>query len=127
MKLHYIKGGALMKLPPKIQNQLTQFEQVRQQLQLLTTQRIQIESQLRELTSALEEIDNSSKNAIFYKRVGAIFVKADNQKALKDSLTEQKETFDVRMKTLERQEKQLKDRYSDLQKDISKAVQEFEK
>ncbi len=115
-----------MKLPAKVQNQLTQFEQVRQQIQLLTTQRIQIESQLRELNNALEEMDKSAKNAIIYKKVGAIFVKADDKKALKDSLKEQKETFDVRMKTLERQEKQLKDRYADLQREISKAVQEFE-
>jgi prefoldin beta subunit len=116
-----------MKLPPKIQNQLTQFEQVRQQLQLLTTQRIQIDSQLRELASALEELDKSGKSAVIYKRVGAILVKVDNKKDLTTQMTEQKETFDVRMKTLERQEKQLKERYSELQKEISKAVQEFEK
>ncbi len=115
-----------MKIPPKIQNQLTQFEQVRQQLQLLTTQRIQIESQLREITNSLEELNTKSKNAVVYKKVGGIFVKVDDHKALKNSLAEQKETFDVRMKTLERQEKQLKERYSDLQKDISKAVQQFE-
>jgi len=115
-----------MKLPPKIQNQLTQFEQVRQQLQLLTSQRIQLDSQLRELTSALEELDKSGKNAVIYRRVGAILVKVDDKKVLKENLTEQKETFDIRMKTLERQEKQLKERYTELQKDISKAVQNLE-
>ena len=52
-----------MKIPPKIQNQLTQFEQVRQQLQLLTTQRIQIESQLREITNSLEELNTKSNPA----------------------------------------------------------------
>ena len=116
-----------MKIPPKIQNQLTQFEQVRQQLQMLTTQRIQVESHLRELENALEELDKSAKGAVVYKKVGAIFVKIDNKKDLEGNLTEQKETIDVRIKTLERQEKQLKERYTELQKDISKAVQEFEK
>ncbi len=115
-----------MNLPPKIQNQLTQFEQVRQQLQLLTTQRIQIESQIREIGNALEELDKSSKNSIVYKKAGSIMVKIDDKKDLKNSLTEQKETFDVRMKTLERQEKQLKNRYTELQQDISKAVQNIE-
>ena len=119
-------GGVLMKLPPKIQNQLTQFEQVRQQLQMLTTQRIQIESQVRELTNSLEELNKKTKKDVVYKRVGALFVKVDDKDALNDSMTEQKENFDLRMKTLERQEKQLKERYSELQKDISKAVQEFE-
>ena len=119
-------GGVIMNLPPKIQNQLTQFEQVRQQLQLLTSQRIQIESQIRELSNTLEELANTKKNSVLYKKVGAIFVKVDDKKSLKSSLTEQKETFDVRMKTLERQEKQLKERYAELQKDISKAVQSIE-
>jgi prefoldin beta subunit len=115
-----------MNLPPKIQNQLTQFEQVRQQLQLLTTQRIQVESQIREIGNALEELDKSSKNSVVYKKAGTIMVKIDSKKDLKNSLTEQKETFDVRMKTLERQEKQLKERYTELQQDISKAVQNIE-
>jgi len=115
-----------MNIPPKIQNQLNQFEQVRQQLQLLANQRIQVESQIRELDNALEELENSSKSSVIYKRVGAIMVKVDNKKELTSSLTEQKETFDVRVKTLERQEKQLKERYSELQKEISKAVQDIE-
>jgi len=119
-------GEIIMKLPPKVQNQITQFEQVRQQLQMLTTQRIQVESQLRELENSLEELKNSSKNAIIYKKVGALLVKVDDKKNLKNSLTDQKETFDVRLQTLERQEKQLKERYMDLQKEITKAVQEIE-
>jgi len=115
-----------MKIPPKIQNQLSQFEQVRQQLQLLTTQRIQVESQLRELENAIQELDKTGKNTIIYKKVGSLFVKVDNKKDLHSNLTEQKETFDVRMKTLERQEKQLKERYTELQRDISNAVQSLE-
>jgi prefoldin beta subunit len=115
-----------MKISPQIQNQLTQFEQIRQQLQLLTTQRIQIESQLREIESSLEELTKSGKKKVVYKRVGSLMVKVDNIKGLKTSMNEQKETIDVRLKTLERQEKQLKDRYTELQQEISKAVQGLE-
>ena len=116
----------LMKLSQKVQNQLSQFEQVRQQLQMLTTQRVQVDSQLRELNNALEELNKSSKNTVIYNKVGSLLVKVDNVKELKKDLTEHQETFDVRMKTLERQENQLKERYTELQKDISKAVQELE-
>lgn len=115
-----------MNISPQIQNQITQFEQVRQQLQLLTSQRIQVEAQLRELDNALEEVNKLKKNAVLYKKVGSIFIKVDDKKKLKDTLTEQKESFDIRIKTLERQEKQLKERYSELQKEISKAVQNFQ-
>ena len=115
-----------MNISPQIQNQLSQFEQVRQQLQLLSTQRVQVESQVRELDNALTELNKTTKNSIVYKKVGNLFVKIDDKKDLKKDMNEQKETFDVRVKTLERQEKQLKDRYTDLQKEISKAVQGLE-
>ena len=115
-----------MKISPKIQNQLSQFEQVRQQLQLLTTQRIQVESQVRELDNAIKELEVTSKDSTIYKRVGSLFIKVDNKKNLQKDLNEQKETFELRMKTLERQEKQLKERYNDLQKEISKAIQKPE-
>ena len=115
-----------MKIPPKIQNQLAQFEQVRQQLQMLTSQRIQVESQIRELENALEELKNATKKTAIYKRAGSLFVKVDDNKKLEKDLSEQKETFDLRMKTLERQETQLKERYNELQSEISKAVQGLE-
>ena len=113
----------MMKLSPKEQNQLTQFEQVRQQLQMLTTQRIQIESQLRELEGSLEELGKAPKNKTVYKRVGSLFIKIDDNKKLTKDLTEQKETIDVRLNTLERQEKQLRERFIELQQEISKAIQ----
>lgn len=115
-----------MKLSPKIQNQLTQFEQVRQQLQILTTQRIQVESQLREIENALEELKGVSKKTVIYKRVGSLLVKVEDNKKLEGNLNEQKETYDIRKNTLERQETQLKDRYVELQNEISKAVQGLE-
>lgn len=116
-----------MKISPKIQNQLSQFEQVRQQLQLLTTQRIQVESQIRELDSAITELGkDSKKKKDVYKRVGSLLVKVDDVPGLKKDLSEQKETYDIRLQTLERQEKQLKERYSELQQEISKAVQGLE-
>jgi prefoldin beta subunit len=115
-----------MKISPKIQNQLSQFEQVRQQLQLLTTQRIQVESQVRELDNALTELKEVTKDSTVYKKVGSLLIKVDNKKDLQKNLKEQKETFELRMKTMERQEKQLKERYTELQKEISKAVQKSE-
>ena len=115
-----------MKISPKIQNQISQFEQIRQQLQLLSTQRIQVDYQVREIDSALEELKKTTKNTTIYKRVGSLFVKVENKKELKDNLAEQKESFDVRLKTLERQEAHLKERYSELQNAISSAVQGLE-
>jgi prefoldin beta subunit len=85
-----------------------------------------VESQIREMENTMEELDKTKKDSILYKKVGTLFIKVDDKKDLQGSLTEKKETFDIRMKTLERQEKQLKERYAELQKEISKAVQNIE-
>ena len=78
------------------------------------------------LKAYLEELKKAPKNTAIYNKVGSLLFKVDDIKKLKKELTEHQETFGVRMKTLERQENQLKERYTELQKDISKAVQELE-
>ena len=117
---------AASNISPQMQNQLAQFEQLRQQLQMVMTQRLQIESQVREIETALEEIGNIADDTPIYKNVGSLMVKAEDKKEVEKDLTEQKETLDVRVKTLERQENQLKERYQSLQKDLTEAAQRME-
>ena len=117
---------AASNISPQMQNQLAQFEQLRQQLQMVMTQRLQIESQLREVETALEEIGAISDDTPIYKNVGSLMVKAEDKKEVEKDLNEQKETLEVRVKTLERQENQLKERYQTLQKDLTKAAQLME-
>lgn len=113
-------------IPPQMQNQLAQFEQLRQQLQMIMSQRLQIESQLREVENALEEMGNVSDDTPIYKNVGTLLVKAADKKSVNTDLTEQKETLEVRVKTLARQEKQLKERYQTMQQEITEAAQRLE-
>ncbi len=117
---------AASNISPQMQNQLTQFEQLRQQLQMIMTQRLQIESQVREVETALEEIGSISDDTPIYKNVGSLMVKAEDKKGVEKDLNEQKETLEVRVKTLERQETQLKERYQSLQKDLTEAAQRME-
>jgi prefoldin beta subunit len=117
---------AAANISPQMQNQLAQFEQIRQQLQMVMSQRLQIESQLREVETALEEIGSISDDTPIYKNVGSLMVKAKDKKDVETDLNEQKETLEVRVKTLERQENQLKERYQSLQKDLTEAAQRME-
>ena len=117
---------AASNVSPQMKNQLAQFEQLRQQLQMIMTQRLQIESQVREVETALEEIGGISDDTPIYKNVGSLMVKAEDKKDVEKDLNEQKETLEVRVKTLERQESQLKVRYQSLQKDLTKAAQRME-
>ena len=78
------------------------------------------------LQDALQELENIGDDTPIYKSVGSLYIKADNKEIVGKDLKEQQEIIGVRVKTLERQEKQLKDRYQSLQKEITEAVQRME-
>ena len=110
-------------LPPKVQNQIAQFQQLAQQIQMITTQKLQLEAQVRELDKAVQELEKAGDDAVVYRSVGSLMIQAKDKAALTDELKEQKETMDVRVKTLDRQDKHLRERHQSLQEQISKALQ----
>ncbi|UCE81561.1 MAG: prefoldin subunit beta [Methanobacteriota archaeon] len=110
-------------LPPKVQNQIAQFQQLAQQIQMMTTQKLQLEAQVRELDKALQELEKAGEDAVVYKSVGSLMIQSKDRAGLTDELKEQKETMEVRVKTLDRQDKHLRERHQSLQEQISKALQ----
>lgn len=96
-------------------NQLQLFEQ---SLQNILLQKQQFQMQLVEAESALNEIDKSDKA---YKIIGSIMV-ASNKDDLKNELKSKKEIAELRIKTLEKQEKQIKERAENLQAEILKKI-----
>jgi len=109
------------KLSPQLRHQFAQFQQVQQQAQVLMTQRQQLELLLRETERALEELGKLQEGAAVYKSVGAILVKSEREE-LKKSLGEQKETLDLRIKTLERQEERVVQRLREMREKIEGAL-----
>ncbi len=104
-------------LPPQVQNMLAQLQQVQQQLQIVISQRIQIENSLKEVENAIQEVEKVESDTAIFKSVGTVLVRTNKDEILKE-LKEKKETFEVRIKALERQEERLKERLQDLQKKI---------
>ena len=111
-----------MEFSPQLQNQLVQFEQVRQQIQAVTSQRIQMDSGLREINGALEELEKASKDTPIYKNTGSLFIKVKDVEELKKELKESRESLEVRISSLRKQEEQLKKRYETLQESVTKAM-----
>lgn len=111
------RGVGMSELPPQVQNLIAQLQQVQQQLQLVITQRAQIEAMLEETKQALEELQKVDENTPIYKTVGSILVKESKEKVVKE-LTEKAESYDIRLKTLGRQEERLRERFAELQKKI---------
>ncbi|MEM3420647.1 MAG: prefoldin subunit beta [Candidatus Hadarchaeum sp.] len=109
------------KLSPQLRHQLAQFQQAQQQAQILMSQRQQLELLLRETERAHEELVKLPDDAVVYKSLGTILVKASKVE-LQKSLAEQKETLDLRIKTLERQSERAIQRLREMQSKIDEAL-----
>jgi len=106
-------------IPPYLKNQLSELLHLRMVLEETSRKRFQMEILLRDAEAALEELDKLEDNACVYKSVGEILIKTNKQKA-KAELSEKKETFDLRLKTLECQENLIKKRFENIQEEIRK-------
>jgi len=111
-----------VELTPQVKNQIAQFQNLQQQLQAVGTQKYQLEIQLNELQRTLKELDSIEDDAPIYKSIGSLLVKARDKDSVKAELDEKKETTELRVKSLERQENSLKEKYTALQEQISQAV-----
>ena len=112
-----------MALPAKLQNDLKQFQRLQQELGAVQQQRLQIDLKVREVGHTLEELKTVPEDAVVYRPIGGLLVKARNRKEVEDLLTEEKETAEVRLKAIERQENHLKERYTAMQQELSQALQ----
>jgi prefoldin beta subunit len=110
-------------IPAKLQNDLKQFQRLQQELSSVAQQRLQMDLKLRETVHTLEELKKIPDEAPIYRPIGGLLVKAQNRKEVEDILTDDKETLEVRVKAIERQENNLKERYTTMQRELSDALQ----
>ena len=108
-------------LSPQLRHQLAQFQQVQQQAQALATQKQQLELTALETKRALEELEKLREDAVVYKSVGPVLVKADREE-LKRELGEQKETLELRAKTIGRQEERVLERLREMRERLQEVL-----
>ena len=109
-------------IPPKLQNQIAQFQALQQQLQSVLSQKFRMESQLREVQMTVEELNKSPEDVTIYRNVGSLLIKSSDKKAILKEVVDDKETLEVRIKTLDRQEKSLREKYQTMQEQLNKAL-----
>ncbi len=112
-----------MALPAKLQNDIKQFQRLQQELAAVQQQRLQLDLKVREISHTLEELKSVPEDAVIYRPIGGLLVRAKGRKEVEDLLTEDKETAEVRLKAVERQENHLKERYTTMQQELSQALQ----
>jgi len=111
----------MSELPPQVQNLVAQLQQLQQQLQAVITQRAQVEAMLKDTEQALEELKKVPDDSPVYKAVGNVLVKEKKEDVVKE-LSEKKETYEIRIKTLQRQEEKLRERFAETQQKLQKLL-----
>lgn len=99
-----------------VQEKIQELQILQQRLNLFAAQKQQFQLHLIETEGALAELEKAKPPV--YSMVGELLVEkpiAD----LKKELKERKEEFDLRMKTIEKQESKSRERAQELQKEVA--------
>ena len=110
----YKVSDEISKLPPQIQERLLRLQQLQQTLQSVLAQKQQVEIELTEIEQALSELQKMTDDAVIYKAIGSLLVRAEKAKITAD-LNERKELLNTRATVLGKQEQRLRPQIKDLQ------------
>lgn len=108
-------------IPPQIQNQLAQLQQVQQQAQSLAMQKAQMESMQNESRMALEELEKLSDDAVIYRTVGELQIRTGKEET-SAQLKEKVDTLGLRLQSISRQEERISKRFTQLQEQIEQSM-----
>jgi prefoldin beta subunit len=108
-------------LPPQLQNEMMQFQNLGEQINLITQQKYTIESNIKEKDAAINELEGLEDDVVVYKQVGGILVKKTKASVLED-LKNDKLTFEMRKKTLERNETNYKKKFDEMKNSIEEKL-----
>jgi prefoldin beta subunit len=109
-----LKQGKLMTENKTSKEKIAQLQLLEQNLQTFLMQKQQFQLQLNETTSALEGIKTSSKS---YKIISNVMIDAKKED-LEKELTSKKEMLEIRIKNLEKQENDIREKSQKIQKEV---------
>ena len=109
--------------PENVQEKLNLFQQMQQQVQALSQQASQIDMSINETERTVEEIKDSGKDTVLYRAIGSIMKKVENIDKLRKELEEEKETMEIRNKSLKNQIEKINEELVEMQKKLAPVVQ----
>ena len=109
-----------------IQEKINLFQQMQQQAQALTQQTSQIEMSVNEIERTINEIEDTNDKSTLYRAIGSIMQKVDNVKKLKKELMDEKETLEIRNKSLKGQVENLNVQINEMQSKLTPIVQSLQ-
>jgi prefoldin beta subunit len=95
---------------------IAEFEKARSQLAVVSSQKRNLEGQVAVIDAAAEELAKTKEKSA-YKAIGNILVPAETKSLLKD-VKKQRESVDLRIKTVQKQEDTLMEKLNMLRGEI---------
>ncbi len=104
----------ISRLPPQTQERLLRLQQLQQTLQSVMAQKQQVDAEQTEVEQTLAELQKTADDAVIYKAIGSLLVKAEKTKVTAD-LEERKDLLATRTTVLARQEERLRSQVKEVQ------------
>lgn len=101
-----------------LQEKINKLSMMEQSLQSFLAQKQTFQAQLMEIDSALDELKKTDKA---YKIVGNVMVFSDKESLISD-LNQKKETVELRIKSIDKQETKMREKTSELQSEVMKEM-----
>ena len=105
-------------LPPWITEQILRLQQIQQNLQAIMMKKQQIEQEIAETDTILEEIKKLDGDNKVYKRYDNLLIKSKREDILRQ-FKEKKVTLNTRMLVVEKQESRVNDNLKEVENKIS--------
>ncbi|MBI3413424.1 MAG: prefoldin subunit beta [Candidatus Aenigmarchaeota archaeon] len=109
-----------MEVSEEVRGMIMQFQAYQQQSQMILGHKDATKAQLMEINRTLEELEKAGESEI-YKSVGPILIKTTKESVKKD-LAEKKEMLEIRLKSMDTEEKKTKEKIRDLQEKIQSSL-----
>ena len=110
----------MAEIPEETRKMIGQFQSYQQQLQTILIQKESMKLQMMEIERALKELE-TTKQKTAYKITGQIMISKPIAE-LKKELKETKENIDIRVKSLEKSETRISDKFKDLQTKLKEVI-----
>lgn len=120
-----ISPEALKMIPQKVQKDILEYQKIEAELQYIVQQKYQLQAKINEAENAINLLHDQPADAVIYKAVGTVMVKGLNKESVEKDLIDLKETQSLRLKSIEKQENALKERFETLEKNINNALKEM--
>ncbi len=104
----------------ELRNEIMEYQNLQQQIQLISMQKQQMQMQLSEIDKAIEELGKTGEKQQVYRLVGGVFIPKEPH-ALKKELAEEKEAIELRKSGILKQEGKITERFMALRKKLEAA------